>query len=410
MSPFSVYSFLKYIMRGCNLSSEIQHHFRFILVLNFVFGHWFHVSPLKLRGVAYICAAIFITLVNLAVIVRATFNVHNLIHALPHFAPSLLISLGVIGAVQSVFRTTVVLLKRKEIENIFLKLKVVVDGHIFPDIQTKTIKTALKYSYISVSIYIIGFITAMIFHSFSWQMQDDFIGRNENTTTIKSIIKHNALISKSGYWEQLTYTILYYTVFLISVGKIAATDLLFFSWYSLLIAEMDLLVKGINQLLCQPKSNTMHCNLSTWLQFHQEIVRLMQRVSTVASPCAVLTIAVNTLHMCFLAYIVTKRYVDTLSMTVFMAFALLALLQSFFYCNIGQKIRNKVAELQQAAYAAPWLDSPRDTQHAMVMICSSATERAMPLPGAPFFALSLEFFASVLGAVFTYFIVLLQIN
>jgi hypothetical protein len=36
------------------------------------------------------------------------------------------------------------------------------------------------------------------------------------------------------------------------------------------------------------------------------------------------------------------------------------------------------------------------------MICSAANERSMQLPGAPFFALSLDFFASVSSQILIY--------
>jgi hypothetical protein len=67
--------------------------------------------------------------------------------------------------------------------------------------------------------------------------------------------------------------------------------------------------------------------------------------------------------------------------------------------NASEIVRNpciaQVSRLQSATYAAPWLGSRRETQNSVLMICSAATERAMPLPGTPFFTLSLEFFASV---------------
>jgi hypothetical protein len=55
----------------------------------------------------------------------------------------------------------------------------------------------------------------------------------------------------------------------------------------------------------------------------------------------------------------------------------------------------QVTRLQNAAYTAPCLGSRRDAQHAALMICVATSERNMQLPGAPFVALSLEFFASV---------------
>jgi hypothetical protein len=52
--------------------------------------------------------------------------------------------------------------------------------------------------------------------------------------------------------------------------------------------------------------------------------------------------------------------------------------------------------LHSEAYKGPWLENNQTSQHAALMICSAANEKVTNnLPGAPFFALSMEFYASV---------------
>lgn len=81
---------------------------------------------------------------------------------------------------------------------------------------------------------------------------------------------------------------------------------------------------------------------------------------------------------------------------VMLTFSLLALLQIFFYCYFGHKIRQLVAAIKFTAYRARWMKGTKEVQNAAIMIANATSSpQCTSQIGAPFFSLSMEFFTSV---------------
>ncbi|CAB3376462.1 Hypothetical predicted protein [Cloeon dipterum] len=93
----------------------------------------------------------------------------------------------------------------------------------------------------------------------------------------------------------------------------------------------------------------------------------------------------------------------------FMAGCVLYLTEIYLYCDSGHRIKLQRDALVDVVYHGPWLRIEKKlipVVHFLTLDC----QRSFQVTGGPFFTLSLEFFASVVGVVFTYFIVAMQIK
>lgn len=63
----------------------------------------------------------------------------------------------------------------------------------------------------------------------------------------------------------------------------------------------------------------------------------------------------------------------------------------------------------EAAYSCHWYDGSEEAKTFVQIVCQQC-QKAMTISGAKFFTVSLDLFASVLGAVVTYFMVLVQLK
>ena len=62
-----------------------------------------------------------------------------------------------------------------------------------------------------------------------------------------------------------------------------------------------------------------------------------------------------------------------------------------------------------SAYNSHWYNGSDEAKTFIQIVCQQ-TQRSLSISGAKFFTVSLDLFASVLGAVLTYFMVLIQLN
>uniref|UniRef100_A0A1A9X5T9 Odorant receptor coreceptor n=1 Tax=Glossina brevipalpis TaxID=37001 RepID=A0A1A9X5T9_9MUSC len=67
------------------------------------------------------------------------------------------------------------------------------------------------------------------------------------------------------------------------------------------------------------------------------------------------------------------------------------------------------SSVMEAAYSCHWYDGSEEAKTFVQIVCQQC-QKAMSISGAKFFTVSLDLFASVLGAVVTYFMVLVQLK
>ncbi|KAF4516861.1 Odorant receptor 23 [Ephemera danica] len=381
---------------------------RLPVVSNFVFGHWFHVSPLQFKGAAYILAWFHTIFVNVISIMFCMGCVSNMISAYSFgFKVTVFIATGAFGMIHTLSRAIFVLTRKRKIEEILVRLLIIRQRSKIISNITRNISCLFIFYTVTYSFTIVlGFVAYEI--EYKTRNVND---TNENIIFLQEAVSNvNAMVE--GMPNYMADVLIFITMTITSVfgiGKIISTDILFYSWYMQIQDQYRQLTKSFAKVLINCDKGDME-SATHWIQTHREINRLLARVNSITSPCITVSIVLSTIQICLVAYLIAKNTLITLHLAALLIFASLGLFQMFMYCNLGQKIRDQTAKLQEAVYSMPCLGSRRDTQYASLLICNAATERTIPLPGAPFFALSLEFFASILGAVFTYFIVLLQFN
>ena len=134
----------------------------------------------------------------------------------------------------------------------------------------------------------------------------------------------------------------------------------------------------------------------------------------------------NSILNCHIPQISDNRY----QFSTTASFCATFLLQTFLYCHAGEQLKQQVRqghlpsrqgqgshsrlmlqgqELSEAACRAPWLRAHPALVPGLHLVALDC-RRCFVVRGGPFFTLSLEFFASVVGAVITYLVVLLQIK
>ncbi|KAF4516858.1 Odorant receptor 20 [Ephemera danica] len=390
---------------------------RLSVVLSFMFGHWFYVSPLRFRGVFYIFAWFYTITVNLSCTLMTFVCIFNFFMANRDFKRIIFLATGMFGMIQTITRAIFSLFYKKQIENILELFQNLLNNSEYKYRKVKLLFKVSRYSkgiaafliLIYLTCFLYGFIIfGVVYENGRGNTTIDIF--DENITDVREEwAKVDGIIGNIPSNLFTLYLSFIYLTTNWGYGKIIASDVLFFSWYMQIVEHYKILCYNLSSIL-------LNCNkldtekMKRWKRLQHELNRLLTRVNTVTSPCIVVSMVINTLQVCFVIYLVAKGVLDVILAGSYIIMAGMALFQMFTYCHHSQKIKNQISKLQGIAYSAPWHNTQHNTQHAALMICSAATERAMPLPGAPFFALSLEFFASILGAIFTYFIVLLQIN
>ncbi|CAB3380290.1 Hypothetical predicted protein [Cloeon dipterum] len=206
------------------------------------------------------------------------------------------------------------------------------------------------------------------------------------------------------------YAAFVYAVSFLSLGRVVVSDILFYSWYATLNHLYRVLVDALPQALAADAAADRKKALADWIQHHHSLNQLLKEINSLTSPVIVIAVVLTGFRICIL-YFVLFKLADPTSIFLIMVYGLSSVQQVFVYSILGQRIKNNVTHLHAQAYKSAWVESDGTVQHATLMICTAASDKiGQSLPGAPFFSMSLEFMASMLSVVFTYFVVLFQLQ
>ncbi|XP_017890983.1 odorant receptor coreceptor [Ceratina calcarata] len=146
-----------------------------------------------------------------------------------------------------------------------------------------------------------------------------------------------------------------------------------------------------------------------WVERHKHIVRLVTAVGDAYGVALLLHMLTTTITLTLLAYQATKIHgVDTYSASV-IGYLLYSLGQVFLLCIFGNRLIEESSSVMEAAYSCHWYDGSEEAKTFVQIVCQQC-QKAMSISGAKFFTVSLDLFASVLGAMVTYFMVLVQLK
>ncbi|NP_001310774.1 Odorant receptor co-receptor [Cephus cinctus] len=146
-----------------------------------------------------------------------------------------------------------------------------------------------------------------------------------------------------------------------------------------------------------------------WVERHKHIVRLVTAIGDAYGVALLFHMLITTVSLTLLAYQATKvNTVDVYAATV-IGYVLYTLGQVFLFCIFGNRLIEESSSVMEAAYSCHWYDGSEEAKTFVQIVCQQC-QKAMSISGAKFFTVSLDLFASVLGAVVTYFMVLVQLK
>ncbi|XP_011164243.1 odorant receptor coreceptor [Solenopsis invicta] len=146
-----------------------------------------------------------------------------------------------------------------------------------------------------------------------------------------------------------------------------------------------------------------------WVERHKHIVRLVTAVGDAYGFALLLHMLTTTITLTLLAYQATKVNGINVYAASTIGYVLYTFGQVFLFCIFGNRLIEESTSVMEAAYSCHWYDGSEEAKTFVQIVCQQC-QKAMSISGAKFFTVSLDLFASVLGAVVTYFMVLVQLK
>ncbi|XP_026333801.1 odorant receptor coreceptor isoform X2 [Hyposmocoma kahamanoa] len=161
--------------------------------------------------------------------------------------------------------------------------------------------------------------------------------------------------------------------------------------------------------LTQKQEMLARSAIKYWVERHKHVVRLVASIGDTYGTALLFHMLVSTITLTLLAYQATK--INGINVYAFSTIGYLAytLGQVFHFCIFGNRLIEESSSVMEAAYSCQWYDGSEEAKTFVQIVCQQC-QKAMSISGAKFFTVSLDLFASVLGAVVTYFMVLVQLK
>ncbi|XP_066148836.1 odorant receptor coreceptor [Euwallacea fornicatus] len=146
-----------------------------------------------------------------------------------------------------------------------------------------------------------------------------------------------------------------------------------------------------------------------WVERHKHVVRLVTAIGDAYGVALLLHMLTATIMLTLLAYQATKiNGINPYAATT-IGYLIYSLAQVFHFCIFGNRLIEESSSVMEAAYSCHWYDGSEEAKTFVQIVCQQC-QKALSISGAKFFTISLDLFASVLGATVTYFMVLVQLK
>ncbi|XP_069704800.1 odorant receptor 10-like [Periplaneta americana] len=147
------------------------------------------------------------------------------------------------------------------------------------------------------------------------------------------------------------------------------------------------------------------------ISHHQQLLGLIAEMEEVLNIILFFQFFNSTGTICLIIFYITmnmdvKGIVDQLKFVQLLA---VALAQVFLYCWFGNDLTYESDSLTKAIYDCPWYEAPIPFRKS-VAIMLSRTMKPSYLTGGKLYVLSLETYRAIVGASFSYYTVLRNIN
>ncbi|KAF4525331.1 Odorant receptor 27 [Ephemera danica] len=377
---------------------------RAVVFCNRLAGFWLPipVSPWhRLFLFVFECLVILINAATLVVQIIKLYHVQNFVIFLIWIGALLKYSYTVILSIY-------LLISKKNIEQIFKDAQGILKNKHFYYYQVSLLNRTSKRIVIYLTIPFLCFIALQIC-SITFTNSIMKISTTTNVTTDQDKFIKAMFLNNGTFFDQ-ALIILTLISNILSQFKSIAVDAMFLGLLYFVSEQLNVLKITLRDAMTVTGkvSSFKRTDLQTWLNFQSRIARLTNKINATWSFVVVLVFICTTLITCFLSYVMVKLPQLGIVTYISLAYWLLSLLPIFLYCHAGHRLRIKGEEITEAACRGPWMQMNSALVpgvHLIALDCS----RSFVARGGPFFTLSLEFFASVMGAVLTYLVVLLQV-
>ncbi|KAK3927047.1 Odorant receptor coreceptor [Frankliniella fusca] len=146
-----------------------------------------------------------------------------------------------------------------------------------------------------------------------------------------------------------------------------------------------------------------------WVERHKQLVKFVSYISLAFGGELLLHMLNATVILTILAYQATKVSDFDVFACSTAGYVVYSMAQIYLFCIHGNELIEESSTVMEAAYSCQWYDGSEEVKTFVQIVCQQC-QKNLVVSGARFFTVSLDLFASVLGAMVTYFMVLIQLN
>ncbi|XP_059478050.1 uncharacterized protein LOC132198192 [Neocloeon triangulifer] len=368
---------------------------------------------------------VFSALLTVAFVGQSLFSLYMTVcFTVDGYVTGVLYAVSLITVLKHLFSIVYFQIRRNRLVQIFAELQVVMDKYNYPFVDLQ--RMARRVSFRSFVIYFLlpsAYIVLMRSNTISLVE----IVRNpaeNNATEIFSLNQSLGTFRRDfhrffNHHSENLFRVAIFVSTMSNLREIAANAFLMTA-YLIIAEQMEILTECLRRILWPPhflkvdrifgqKFGKSAVNLEVWQEFQQKTARVLDEINRFSSPITVISIGSYVALLTLSAFALTKMFSEPEFATNFMTGCILYLTEIYLYCEVGHRIKKQADAMGDVIFHGPWL---RLEAHVVPVVhfLSLDCQRSFSAVGGPFFTLSLEFFATVVGAFFTYFIVAVQIK
>ncbi|CAB3387685.1 Hypothetical predicted protein [Cloeon dipterum] len=366
--------------------------------------------------------ALIIGLVTVYCVVSSYLGFSAYLHK--NFGFAVYIAAGFLGCFECLFRIVYTSIRKKKIEFVAARVHIALYHHnLGTDPQPFVTKMSRIISGLIFFLFGLFFCTTvfMYFENY-WRLADLMEHAATNKTQIELMVSERGEFSielleawmfvvqtmpflPSPMQIKIVSALIFFFCYF-AIGRVMLSDMLFYSWYSIIVHQYRQLRDTLGKVLHEDAEKE---KLEDWVKYHHTLNELLKEVNSLTAPVIIAAVVFTGIQVSIFSFSIIKLS-DQMNVISYTIFGIMSMKQLVIYCILGQKIKDVVRDVKAEAYKCPWVDNVEMKKHAALMVTAASNKDECNLPGAPFFSLSLEFLASMTSGVFTYFMVLIQLN
>jgi odorant receptor len=178
----------------------------------------------------------------------------------------------------------------------------------------------------------------------------------------------------------------------VTVCGLLGSDLIFYSFMTLLSMQFDILAMKFQQLSTKDDLK----KFVELMEIHENLLELVKKLERIFAPSILLNFLASSVLICLVGYRVSIDF----NLEVFMKSSLMltvALLQIFSLCHYGNKLTTAAENVSMAAYNSDWVNDDNRKMKTILVMVMQRSQKKTALTAFKFKVLNLEAFTVVSG-------------